>query len=99
MKISSSVISCLRVPQRRRQSEGRGLHRLGGGGRDPLRLTIAIASPDVSTIQLRSQQSITDRAPGVDGFSLLGITHTDPITYAHPLDARGSQIGSEPLLL
>jgi hypothetical protein len=78
---------------------GPGLHRLGGGGRDPLRLTIAIASPDVSTIQLRSQQSITDRAPGVDGFSLLGITHTDPITWAHPLDARGSQIGSEPLLL
>lgn len=78
---------------------GPGLHRLGGGGRDPLRLTIAIASPDVSTVQLRSQQGIADRAPAVDGFSLLGITHTDPITYAHPLDARGSPVGSEPLLL
>jgi hypothetical protein len=78
---------------------GPGLHRLASDGREPLRLTIAIASPDVSTIQLRSPKSIADRPPGVDGFSLLGITHTDPITYAHPLDARGSQIGGEPLLL
>jgi hypothetical protein len=81
------------------EDRGPGLHRLGGGGRDPLRLTIAIASPDVHTIQLRSQQGIADRAAGADGFCLFGITHTDAITYAHPLDAHGSQIGSEALLL
>jgi hypothetical protein len=81
------------------EDRGPGLHRLGRGGRDPLRLTTAIASPEVSTIQLRSQQGIADRAPGIDGFSLLGITYADPITYAHPLDARGSQVGSEPVLL
>jgi hypothetical protein len=75
-----------------------GLHRLGSRGRDPLRLTTAIASPEVSTIRLRSQHAVADRAPGIDGFSLLGTTHADPITYAHPLDTRGSQVGG-PLLL
>jgi hypothetical protein len=44
---------------------GPGLHRLASNGRDPLRLTIAIASQDVTTIQLRSQQGIADRASEV----------------------------------
>ena len=77
---------------------GRGLHRLGGGGRDPLRLTTAIASGEVATIELRSDHGSTIRRPGADGFCLFGITFSDPITYAHPLDAAQRSLG-EPLLL
>ena len=78
---------------------GVGLHRLGGGSRDPVRLTEAIASPEVVSIELRSDQGVSRRAPGVDGFCLLGITHSDPITYARPLDANGQPLGSQRLLL
>jgi hypothetical protein len=79
---------------------GSGLHRLGGSsGGDPVRLTHAIASPEVSTIELRSAAGLSRRRPGTDGFCLLGITHQDPITYAHALDSTGRLLPSEPLLL
>jgi hypothetical protein len=79
--------------------KGVGLHRLGGSSCDPMRLTLAIASPEVSSVELRNDHGISSRAPGVDGFCLLGITHSDPITYARPLDADGRPLASEPLLL
>jgi hypothetical protein len=78
---------------------GVGLHRLGGGSRDPVPLTQAIASPEVSSIELRSDDGLSERQPGRDGFCLLGITHQDPITYAHALDATGAALPGEPLLL
>jgi hypothetical protein len=79
---------------------GPGLHRLGGASAgDPVRLTHAIASPEVATIELRSDRGHTHRRPGMDGFCLLGITHDDPITYAHALDATGDPLPREPLLL
>jgi hypothetical protein len=66
---------------------------------DPVRVTTAFASPEVVSIELRSDQRVSKRAPGVDGFCLLGITHSDPITYARPLDANGEPLGSDSLLL
>lgn len=78
---------------------GGGLHRLGGGGHDPVRVTVAIVSSEVSSIQLRSDQRMVERRPGEDGFCLFGITRHDPITYAHPLDATGAVLPGDPLLL
>lgn len=79
---------------------GPGLHRLGGSSAgDPVRLTHAIASPEVSTIELRSAAGRSQRQPGVEGFCLLGITYHDPITYAHALDSIGRSLPGEPLLL
>jgi hypothetical protein len=80
--------------------KGPGLHRLGGGSAgDPVRLTDAIASPEVSTIELRSDRGKSERRPGMDGFCLFGITHQDPITYAYALDATGDPLPGEPLLI
>jgi hypothetical protein len=78
---------------------GPGLHRLGGSSRDSVRLTRAIASPEVAMIELRSDRAVSARRPGVDGLCLLGITHSDPITYASALDADGAPMLDEPLLL
>ena len=78
---------------------GPGLYRLGGSSADPVRLTRAIASPEVAMIELRSARGVSSRAPGVDGFCLLGITHSDPITYASALDTDGRPLPGEPLLL
>lgn len=80
--------------------KGPGLHRLGGGSAgDPVRLTYAIASREVATIELRSDSGKSERRPGADGFCLLGITHQDPITYAYALDSACDLLRSEPLLL
>lgn len=76
-----------------------GLHKLGAGSQDPMRVTVAIASPDVDEIRLRDANSTHERPPGVDGFCLLGITHQDPITYAYALNSEGEKLPSEPLLL
>ncbi len=81
------------------EADGAGLHRLGGGSRDPLRLTVALASPDIATIELRHDRARSTRPPGVGGFYLFGITHGDPITYARPLDSDGQPGAGEPLLL
>jgi hypothetical protein len=79
---------------------GPGLHRIGGGSAgDPVRITYAIASPEVSTIELRSDQGHGERRPGAGGFCVLGITHEDPITYARGLDRTGAALPGEPLLL
>lgn len=78
---------------------GVGLHRLGGSSHDLVRLTFAIASPEVTTIHLRGAHDLSERWPGVDGFCLFGITHQDPITYAHAVDATGAVLPDEPLLL
>ena len=80
--------------------KGPGLHCLGGSSPgDPVRLTHAIASPEVSTIELRNARGVSERRPGVEGFCVLGITHQDPITYAHAVDSIGHSLPSEPLLL
>jgi hypothetical protein len=77
-----------------------GLHRLGSASAgDPVRLTYAIASPEVSTIDLRSDIGRSERWPASDGFCLLGTIHQDPITYAYALNAAGDPLTSEPLLL
>jgi len=76
-----------------------GLHRLGVGSQDPMRVTIGIASPDVAAIRLRDNSTTRQRPPGADGFSLLGITYQDPITYASALNSKGEEIPGEPLLL
>ena len=47
---------------------GPGLHRLGGSSADPVRLTQAIASPEVAMIELRSDRGVSSRPPGLDGF-------------------------------
>jgi hypothetical protein len=77
---------------------GPGLHRLGAGYRDPVRVTMAIASREVVTIELRTERGSTTRRPGADGFCIFGITFSDPITYAHPLYVSGQSLG-EPLIL
>ncbi len=46
---------------------GCGLHRLGGGYRDPVRVTFAIASREVSMIALRSAARRSARPPGLTG--------------------------------
>ena len=76
-----------------------GLHRLGGGSQDPMRVTIGIASADVAAIRLRDKHAERERPPGLDGFFLLGITHQDPITYASALNSEGKEIPGDPLLL
>ena len=96
--------AAMRAPRRKATEivaeSGPGLHRLGGSsGGDPVRLTHAIASPEVSTIELRSAAGRSQRRPGVDGFCLLGTTHQGPITYAHALDSTGRSLSSEALLL
>jgi hypothetical protein len=80
-------------------TKGPDLRRVGGTSQDPVRLTRAFASPEVYTIELRSAHARTSRRPGLDGFCLLGITHSDPITYARALDHDGHAIAGEPLLL
>jgi hypothetical protein len=64
-----------------------------------MRLTRAIASPEVASIEMRSDRGISSRSPGVDGFCLLGITHSDPVTYAWAVDTAGRPLPGEPLLL
>jgi hypothetical protein len=76
-----------------------GLHRLGGGAQDPMRVTIGIATPDVAAILLRDKHTARERPPGADGFFLLGITYQDPITYASALNSKGEEIPGGPLLL
>jgi len=78
---------------------GNGLHRLGGAAHDPVRMTLAIASLEVSSIQLRSAHGTVERRPGEDGFCLFGITPYDPITCARALDAGRQALPGEPLLL
>ena len=79
--------------------EGMGLHRLGGSRDHATRLTIAVASPEVSVIELRSEGRISSRSPGADGFCLLAALDSDPITYARPLDAHGEPVGTHSVLL
>lgn len=79
--------------------KGSGLHRLGETSLDPVRLVQAFASPDVSTIELRSDRAITSRRPGLDGFCLLGTTLGDHITYAHAIAHDGQPTASKPFAL
>lgn len=77
-----------------------GIHKLGGGTRDPVRVTIGIATHDVAAIRLRDKAGAHERPPGADGFFLLGITHQDPITYVYAIDSGGKKkLPSEPILL
>lgn len=78
---------------------GPGLHKLGSGTQDPMRVTIGIATPDVSAIRIRNENGTRARPLGADGFFLLGITFQDPITYAHGIDDTGKECPGEPLLL
>ena len=78
---------------------GGGLHRFGGSSGGAARLTLSIASPEVSLIEVRSDHDVSSRSPGVERFCLLGITHSDPITYARPLDADGRPLAGERVLL
>jgi hypothetical protein len=64
-----------------------GLHRLGVGSQDPMRVTIGIASPDVAAIRLSDKNTARERPPGAAGFFLLGITYEDPITYPSALNS------------
>jgi hypothetical protein len=86
-------------PQRLLRGRPPGLHRLGGGTRDPVRLTIGIVTPEVAAIRLRDDHGTRERLPGRDGFFLLGITFQDPITYAAAVDRSGNELPGEPLLL
>lgn len=79
--------------------EGVGLHRLGGSRGAQTRLTIAVASTEVSAVELRSEGSVLSRSPGFDGFCLLGALDGDPITYVRPVNARGEPVGRQSLLL
>ena len=78
--------------------DGVGLHRHGGSSGGPVRFTVALASPEVSSIELRSDHAASSRSPGVDGFCLIGVAVSDPVTYARPLDADGQPLGGELLL-
>jgi hypothetical protein len=42
---------------------------------------------------------VRERPPGRHGFTLLGITPEDPITYANAINEAGEQLTGEPLLL
>jgi hypothetical protein len=79
--------------------KGPGLHRLSETSLAPVRLVQAFASPEVYAIELRSARASVSRRPGRDGFCLIGITHGDPVTYAHALDHDGRPIAGEPLRL
>jgi hypothetical protein len=79
--------------------DGVGLHRLGGSRIGVARFTIAVASPEGSWIELRSDQNVSSRLPGVEGFCLIGLTVSDPITYARLLNADGRPLGCQTLLL
>jgi hypothetical protein len=78
---------------------GVGLHRFGGGSSDGTRFTYAVASPEVSSIELRSDEGVSVRAPGAEGFCLLGTTEDSPLTHARPLDAAGEPLHTQILLL
>jgi hypothetical protein len=80
-------------------SDGAGLHRLGASQNGAARSTIALASSEVSLIELRTDHRVWSRSPGAEGFCLLRIPDSDSITYARPLDATGQPFGSESLLL
>ena len=79
--------------------DGVGPHRLGGSSGGPARLTVAVATPEVSSIELCSDRRSSSRPPGAEGFCLLGITDNNPITYARALDANGQPLGGESVLL
>lgn len=77
-----------------------GLHKLGAGSQDPMRVTTGIASRDVAAIRLRDEHADARECPlGADGFFLVGITHQDPITYAYAINRGGEELPGEPLLL
>jgi hypothetical protein len=80
-------------------SDGVGLHRVGGSHDGAARFTIAVASTEVSLIELRSDYGVSVRAPGAEGFCLLRITVSDPVTHARALNANGQLLGSDSLLL
>lgn len=79
--------------------DGVGLHRLGGSSGGQVQLTIAVASPEVCSIELRGEQGVSLRSPGADGFCLLGLTDSDPVTYARPLASNGDPLGADLQLL
>ena len=89
----------IETPRNLRGSLSPGLNRLGGDSQDPMRLTIGMASSDVAAIRLNAHNEAHERPLGADRFFLLGITFTDPITYAHAVDREGKEVGGEPLLL
>jgi hypothetical protein len=50
-----------------------------------VRLVQAFTSPEVFTNKLRSVRARASRRPGLDGFCLIAIAHSDPISQAHAL--------------
>lgn len=77
-----------------------GLHRFFGSSRGRVRLTWAVATPEVLRIRLIDRNGVVrERTPGRLGFVLFGITPDDPITYAYAIDQAGAQLPSDPLLL
>ena len=78
---------------------GPGLHRLGATSLDAVRQVPAFASPEVFAIELRNAHGSVSRRPGIDGFCLMGVHHSYPMTYAHALDKDGRPIAGERLLL
>jgi len=75
-----------------------GLRRHGGSSGGPVRFTLALASPGVSSIELRSDRGASSRSPGDDGFCLFGVLNDDRITHARAFDVDGRPLGDELLL-
>ena len=78
--------------------DGVGLRRHGSGSGGTVRFTLALASPEVASIELRSDRGTSSRSPGDDGFCLFGVVNGDPITHARPFDVHGRRLGDELLL-
>jgi hypothetical protein len=77
-----------------------GLDRHGGGSQGAVRVIWATAAPEVALIRLHDRDgAVRERPPGRHGFTLLGITSEDPITYAYAINDAGEQLPGEPLLL
>ncbi len=79
--------------------KGPGLHKLGALSLDPVRQVLAYASPQVVSIELRSDCGSESRRPGLDGLCVMGVHHRSPIVRAHALDHAGRPIAGEPFVV
>jgi hypothetical protein len=77
---------------------GSGLHRIGAGHHDEIRVSTAVATCDVAWIELQVGGSEARRQLGAHGFCLFGTTKSTPNTYAQGIDAHQQPLGPAFLL-
>jgi hypothetical protein len=77
---------------------GPGLHRIGAGRHDEIRLSTAVATCDVAWIELQIGGLRTRRQLGTHGYCLLGTTQSEPDVYAQGIDGLQLPLGPAFLL-